>query len=259
MPVIQESCLWTSCKKHKIAAGSAGKSYFKDKSSDVRKDSHGNQLQQTDSRHLRINLICLKTRCSSISEQPMWVCFRTSCSASCSMHQDFTDGLATQRARQQKGRYELNGDGFFPQIFLQINPEKRKSKCDSQRYRTERKTLEQLFLELKCWSSGMVCWDDLKQSTNIKWSKKPTEQRQSQLCSCYCFLFPLLQKVIRNMHADAKINKVWSFITWFSSWCKMKYLLVAPVAIALCVATLAHLARFHPEHFCKWKTFCVVY
>lgn len=111
-----------------------------------------------------------------------------------------------------------------------------------------------LYVDLLGW-----CARCLLQPTNIKWSKKPTEQRQSQICSCYCFLFSLLQKVIINMHADAKINKGWSFITWFSSWCKTKYLLVAPVAIALCVATLAHLAGFYPEHFCKWKTFCVVY
>lgn len=98
-------------KKHKIAAGSAGKSYFKDKSSDVREDSQSNQLQQTDSRHLIVNLICLKMSCSSISEQPIRGLGQQTAlflllSASrfyYSIAQMGPSGLVTQRARHQRG------------------------------------------------------------------------------------------------------------------------------------------------------------
>lgn len=86
----------------------------------------------------------------------------------------------------------------------------------------------------------------LWQLTNSKWSKKSTVQRQPQTLLLLPLHFSLLQKVIRNMHADAKIETVWSFITWLSNWCKMKYLLAAPVAIAPHVAMLAHLAGFGP-------------
>lgn len=98
-------------KKHKIAAGSAGKSYFKDKSSDVREDSQSNQLQQTDSRHLIVNLICLKMSCSSISEQPIrGLGQQTALFLLLSVSRFYystaqmgPSGLVTQRARHQRG------------------------------------------------------------------------------------------------------------------------------------------------------------
>jgi len=98
-------------KKHNTAAGSAGKSYFKDKSSDVRKDSPSNQLQQTDSRYLIVNLICLKTSCSSISEQPIrglgqQAVLLLLLSASrfyYSTAQTGPTGFITERARHQRG------------------------------------------------------------------------------------------------------------------------------------------------------------
>lgn len=98
-------------KKHRIAAGSAGKSYFKDKSSDVKEDSQSNQSQQTDSRHVIVNLIGLKTRCSSISQEPIRGLGQQAAlffllSASRFYHstaQMGPSGLVSQRANHQRG------------------------------------------------------------------------------------------------------------------------------------------------------------
>lgn len=98
-------------KKHRIAAGSAGKSYFKDKSSDVREDSQSNQLQQTDSRHVIENLICSKPRCSPISQEPIrglgqqaaLFLLLSAPRFYCSTAKMGPSGLVSQRAKHQRG------------------------------------------------------------------------------------------------------------------------------------------------------------
>lgn len=253
-------------KKHKIAAGSAGKSYFKDKSSDVRADSWSNQLQQTDSRHLAANLICLKVRCSSNSEQPisslgqqaaLFLLLSTS-RLYYSTAQMGPSGWVSQRARHQRGLWTGQMMDPSPKYSSKKREEENKQLQQSEIQGKKKKFRRSCFLGLHI--DYFLCWDAPKQDVSLAIYKHQAKQEghSPKPCSCCCFFFSLLQKAVRNMDADVKIETVWSFITWLSNWCK-KYLLAAPVAIAPHVVMLAHLAGFGPQHFCKWKVLCVVH
>lgn len=105
-------------------------------------------------------------------------------------------------------------DGFFTKIFLQINPKKSKKQFQqSETWGKKEKHWSScsldLNVDLSCadMHTSKIC---LWQFTNPKQSKKSTVQRESQTLLLLLLPFSLLQKVIRNMQADAKIES-WIF------------------------------------------------
>lgn len=192
-------------KKQKIAAGSAGKSYFKDKSSDVREDSWSNQLQQTDSRHLTANLICLKVRCSSNSEQPISSLGQQAAlfllpSASrlyYSTAQMVTSGWVPLRARHQRRIWTGQMMDSLPKYSSKKKPQKTNPKnkinnCSSQRYRAKKRNSG----EAVSWTYMLIIFCAERHPskmcplhfTNNKWSKKVTVPNPA-LAAAFFFFF----------------------------------------------------------------------
>lgn len=184
-------------KKHKIAAGSAGKSYFKDKSFDVRADSWSNQLQQTDSRHLAANLICLKVRCSSNSEQPisslgqqaaLFLLLSTS-RLYYSTAQTGPSGWVPQRARHQRGLWTGQMMDSSPKYSSKKPEEENKQLQQSEIQGKKKKFRRSCFLGLHV--DYFSCWDAPKQDVSLAIYKHQAKQEghSPKPCSCCCFFF----------------------------------------------------------------------